>query len=222
MKTSRHRRKETEQENPVRRTESKSHHHHKRAASESRRHRDHSSKMQVEKEVNERSENQYKKELKQWEESSRRMISLLSRVVGEPKLPLDSPSNCRYAMESLCAKLCERELQHQSLERKYETLKEKHRRSKDRMTRLGNICQDLNEEIRYNREVIEDHMKQVKTREQLMMEEKLSHLEKLLEMQAEEQQKLVAERNRPVRHVPRPLHRYTSNKINIARKSDEC
>ena len=142
-------------------------------------------------------EQQARIELKYWEETCQRILPMLCEQFGNPSVPLDSAANKRYALEDFCARICERERNYEALKAKYEALQIKHKKCKRRLVRLGQVCDQLNGEIKHNKDVLEAHMVEVKTREQSLMERKLEHLEKMLEQQIEEQRQLLQERNHP-------------------------
>ena len=143
-------------------------------------------------------------EVKYWEETCQRILPMLCERLGNPSVPLDTAANRRYALEDLCAKICERDYDYEALKAKYEALQAKHKKCKKKLVRLGRVCDELNGEIKHNRDVMEAHMVEVRSREQSLMERKLEHLEDLLERQIEEQRQLLQERNAPSPRAKKP------------------
>jgi hypothetical protein len=121
------------------------------------------------------------------------MIAMMAKSVGMPDIPLDSPANKRVAMEEMCDLLCRHDQDAQAVIAKYDSLKRKYENSKAKLRRFKTECGRLNLEIKRNRQMLADHMNEIHTREQTMIDEKLARLEGMVSFQIDEQQKLAAE-----------------------------
>jgi hypothetical protein len=125
------------------------------------------------------------------------MIAMMGKSIGMPRIPLDTPANKRVAMEEMCVILSKNDQDAQTVIARYGGLKGKYERSKAKLRRLKAQCRRLNLEIERNRQMLADHMNEIHTREQTVIDEKLARLEEMVSFQIEEQQKLVGERHNP-------------------------